>query len=275
MHNLYMAIDPKKIPKLLARIRARRATGGALAADLFQTTLTVKGDKGDMGPAGPQGLTVIGPRGPQGPMGLVGPRGPMGTGPMGPPGPKGDTIIGPPGPKGDTPAAPDLSAQDILDLLIAAGVKIPFELLPPIPTTVEKRSLPQISLIGRAGGARVRYLLNGVSIGEDIQTIDLGTGLTAAKSAPGYLLITATATPGSSISTEQLTATQVGSDITLDLTELVHPIIALQLIFRNGGAVTPGVAAGADGSSRWSQSGNTITVYNADPSDAFLVAYTH
>lgn len=274
-----MALDTKKLLKAVARVRASR-TGG-MASDLFETVLTVKGDKGDQGPKGDQGDTVIGPRGPQGgqgPKGDTGERGPIGAGTQGPKGDKGDTIVGPKGDKGDPGDDAVMTAADILDLLVAAGVKIPFELLPPIPKTVERRSLPQITLVGRAGGARVRYLLGGVPIGEDIQTIDLGSGLTAAKSAPGYLLITATGGQGggANIATEQLTPTQVGNDITLDLTGLTHAFATIQLVFKNGNATVPGVAAGADGSSAWSRSGNTVTVYNADAGgDSFLVAYTY
>ena len=97
--------------------------------------------------------------------GPPGPKGDTVEGPPGPPGPKGDTVEGPPGPPG--PPGPQ-----------GATVKV-----------IEKRSLPQITLFGRPGGSKVRYLLDGVSLGEDIQTIDLGSGFSAQKNAPGYLKI--------------------------------------------------------------------------------------
>lgn len=76
------------------------------------------------------------------------------------------------------------------------------------------------------------------------------------------------------IAMEKLNGTQSGGNITLDLTQLANPYTGILLITRNGQVVAPGTDPG-DGSSRWSKSGNTITVYNADAGEIFLVQYTY
>lgn len=75
--------------------------------------------------------------------------------------------------------------------------------------------------------------------------------------------------------TESLTPTQVGNDITLDLTGLSNTFSVILGIFRNGQLVTSGTSGGSDGSSRWSRAGNIVTVYNAADSDFFSVQYTY
>ncbi len=66
---------------------------------------------------------------------------------------------------------------------------------------------------------------------------------------------------------EALGATASGSDITLNLNSLAHTFDTILWVSRNGQLVTP--------TTGWLRSENTITVYNADASDEYLVSYTY
>lgn len=97
--------------------------------------------------------------------------------------------------------------------------------------------------------------------------LDLGTGLSGTDEGNGLAGLTGSASAGSNIATQELTPTQSGSNITLDLTMLSHSFVAIELVFRNGQRITP--------ISSWSISGNTITVFNADATEEFAVQYTY
>lgn len=205
---------------------------------------------------------------------------------------KGDTVIGPRGPQGlpgRTPAAGvdfytdaekwafiDRVKEEIMPTLMKEMKEQLAAAVEAMPKVIERRSLPQISLIGRAGGARVRYLLAGSPLGEDIQTVDFGSGLTAARGGEGYLIVTATGGGGGGVNlaTEVVTAVTSGNNVTINLTQLSHSFAAVQLVFRSGGNVPPG-SAPADGSSAYTISGNTLTIYNAGSGDGYLVTYTY
>ncbi len=72
------------------------------------------------------------------------------------------------------------------------------------------------------------------------------------------------------IATEELTGTQDGDNITLDLTELTQTWAAIQFVSREGQIKQEGNLV-----SGWSRSGDIVTVYNADASEFFLVQYTY
>ena len=97
-------------------------------------------------------------------------------------------------------------------------------------------------------------------------TLDLLTGLSAVDSGGGVAGVSGTASAGSNIATERVTPVTSGSDITLDLTTLSHPYVAIEVVFRNGPATTPTLD--------WTLSGSTITVFNADNTEIFQVQYT-
>lgn len=82
------------------------------------------------------------------------------------------------------------------------------------------------------------------------------------------------ASGGTNVSTEQLTPTAVGDDVTLDLTQLSNTFTDILFVTRNGQVLMPNGSSGFPGSS-WSISGSTITVYNATDGDIYLVQYTY
>lgn len=83
-----------------------------------------------------------------------------------------------------------------------------------------------------------------------------------------------TSSGGANVATQLLPATQVSTNITLDLTGLTHTFSGILFVTRNGQVLMPNGSAGLPGSS-WTISGNTITVYNASDSDVYLVQYTY
>ncbi len=111
---------------------------------------------------------------------------------------------------------------------------------------------------------------NGTTLGTGgFQTIDLTGSLSATDEGGSIANVTGTGGPGGgvNISTETITATQSGTSVTLDLTTLAHTFIAIEVVFRNGQAITPLTS--------WTRSGNTITIINADASEAYMVQYTY
>ncbi len=97
--------------------------------------------------------------------------------------------------------------------------------------------------------------VNALDIGDEIAEIDV-TGGGGSGSA--------------NIATEELTGTQDGDNITLDLTELTQTWAAIQFVSREGQIKQEGNLV-----SGWSRSGDIVTVYNADASEFFLVQYTY
>lgn len=98
-----------------------------------------------------------------------------------------------------------------------------------------------------------------------VKQIVAGAGITVDNSNLGYPVITATTT-GFSTATETLTGTQSGLNVTLDLTGLSHTFTSVMFVTRNGQVIN---------STAWSRSTNTITVFNADASEAFQVCYNY
>lgn len=70
---------------------------------------------------------------------------------------------------------------------------------------------------------------------------------------------------------EQLTGTQSGNNVTLDLTGLSHTFVTILGVSMNGQILTP--------TSSWTRVGNTITVTNggqgADANSDYLISYTY
>jgi len=90
-------------------------------------------------------------------------------------------------------------------------------------------------------------------------------------------LVTAITNLGGSfvnIATELVTSVASGSDITINLAQLAHSYTAITFVTRNGQVIMPNGNSSIPGSS-WSKSGDTITVYNADSGDVYLVQYIY
>lgn len=98
--------------------------------------------------------------------------------------------------------------------------------------------------------------------------VGAGTGITITTNNIGRKIISATGSgSGANVATEELTATQVGNNVTLNLTQLANTYISIQFISKDGQIVTPGLTG-------WTQSGDTITVFNASADQDYLVNYT-
>lgn len=275
--------DQVKRVRLLAEYATKAGPLGPLLVELLssmqamnKSVATVKGDKGDQGDKGERGFSLAGPPGPQGKEGKEGPPGKTA---IGPPGPPGESIIGPPGPSG-TDGSPDTPEEVRGKLQSLKGEeRLDASAIKNLPVLRTETRLPEISLFGsRPGGAHhLQVTINGVNIGQDIKRLDFaGAGVVVERVGDGNAVVTISGgAGGTSIATEKLTGTQSGNNATLDLTGLAHTFATIQFVTRNGQVIVPGNAAGADGSSAWSRSSNTITVYSADAADIFLVCYSY
>ncbi len=135
------------------------------------------------------------------------------------------------------------------------------------------------ALAEERGGSGIMILANGTmksssAFSLNFKTSSSVTPTVADNPNTGALDISFSASATAALATEALTGTQSGGNVTLDLTQLAHTFSAILLVTRQGQIVTPGTNPG-DGSSRWSRSSNTITIYNADAAESFLVQYTY
>lgn len=122
--------------------------------------------------------------------------------------------------------------------------------------------------MARTAQTNIKLQNNGVAIGSGgFSILNFISGISGVDSGNGIAGLTGTAASGSNVATETISAVQSGSNITLDLTTLSHAFVAIEVVFRNGQAITP--------TTSWSRSTNTITVFNADASEIFLVQYTY
>lgn len=244
------------------RLRALRMQQSPVG-DVFERIQMIKGEKGD---TGDKGDSIVGPQGPQGES-IVGPQGPKGdkgdsvTGPRGPKGDKGDSIIGPKGEQGD-PGIPGISPdiQKIVDSVIKdilSGKKLKASHISDLKRDID--SLRELLMLGgyRGGG----------------DTVAAGNGVTITT-VNGIKQINASGGSGANIATEVVTAVQSGTDVTIALSQLAHTYSSVLLTAKNGQILIPNGNAGLPGSS-WSQSGNVVTVYNADATESFQIQYSY
>jgi hypothetical protein len=96
---------------------------------------------------------------------------------------------------------------------------------------------------------------------------NLISGISAVDSGAGVAGFTGSAASGSNIATDLVTPVTSGANITLDLTTLSHPFVAIEVVFRNGQALTP--------TADWTRSTNTITVTGATTGDVYQIQYTY
>lgn len=105
-------------------------------------------------------------------------------------------------------------------------------------------------------------------------TIDAGSNITLVRNSNGRWTISASASGGSNIKTEVVTATQNGDHVEIDLAQLSETYTSVMFVSRTGQLLMPNGDASLPGSS-WSQAGDIITVYNAGTGDGFLVQYLY
>lgn len=104
--------------------------------------------------------------------------------------------------------------------------------------------------------------------GGGVPSLVAGTGVTLTKTSDGGYIITSTGGgTGTNSLTEKVTGVQSGTDVTLDLTTLAHTPSVILFVTRQGQILTP--------TDDWTQTGDIITVGNADASEIFLVTYTY
>lgn len=122
--------------------------------------------------------------------------------------------------------------------------------------------------MARTAKTNINLRNNSTPLGSSgFDTINLLGSLSASDAGGGVADLTGSGSSGSNIATERVTPVASGSNITLDLTTLLHTFVAIEVVFKNGPAAIP--------VNDWTRSGNTITVVNSDPTDIFLVQYTY
>lgn len=120
--------------------------------------------------------------------------------------------------------------------------------------------------MARTATSGIKIRNNGVALTSGAFTVlDLLSGVSAVDSGDGVSGWTGSAAAGSNVATETITGVTSGANVTLDLTTLAHPFVAIEVVFRNGQALTP--------TTDWSRSSNTITVTGATSSDVYQVQY--
>lgn len=179
-------IDPKKTQKLIAIYKQggpQAVLFAKLFSDLVEKIANVKGATGDKGLKGDRGMK--GDRGETGRQGLIGQRGPTGdkgdrgdVGADGAPGERGEA--GDPGMDGssDTPNQVIAKINKGTEQIDASRVKN-------IPTVIEKREMPNISLFpGRNSGSPLQIMEDSENRGQDVRRINF-VGATVTRVGDG------------------------------------------------------------------------------------------
>lgn len=205
-----------------------------------------KGDKGE------PGKSIVGPAGPQG-KSIQGPTGKPGTNGIGEKGEKGE-----PGKDGN-----NITKAELLAKINEINNGIQISTIAGLETWL--KNLQAAIREAKKGGGKMTH--------GGGMTLTAGSNVTLTRNSDGTWTVAATG-GGSSIATEKLTPTANGSDITLDLTTLAHTFTNILFVTRNGEILMPSGNANLPGSS-WSRVTNTVTVYNADDTDIYLVQYTY
>lgn len=123
--------------------------------------------------------------------------------------------------------------------------------------------------MARTGVVSIRIRNNGTPLGVlGFTTIDLIGSLTGMDEGNGVVGINGSGGgTGTNVDTKVIAGVQSGANVTLDLTTLPHTFVAVELVMRNGQVIQPVVY--------WSLIGSTVTVFNADASEVFMVQYTY
>lgn len=119
----------------------------------------------------------------------------------------------------------------------------------------------QVSILIRNNGTPLGVMgFTTIDLTGTLSGIDEGNGVVGINGSGGG--------SGSNVDTKVVTAVQSGSDVTIDLTQLPHTFVAIEVVFQNGQAKTP--------IAYWSLAGSTITVFNASAADdSFMIQYTY
>lgn len=223
--------------------------------------------------------------------------GPMGIGLRGLPGKNGKdgkSIAGKPGKNGKD--GNTISAKEIIQKLNASPNSIAVETILGLETLIQERQLTKRQIVKMLNESpnsiEIKTIIGLDTFLKNLQrairekvpssarkhgggmTLVAGTNITLVRNSNGTWTVASTASGGSNIATEKVVAVQSGTDVTIDLTQLAHTASGVLVVARNGQMLIPNGNASLDGSS-WSQSGSTITVYNADRGDVYLVQYTY
>lgn len=99
-------------------------------------------------------------------------------------------------------------------------------------------------------------------------TLDLTSNISASDEGGGVANVAATGgATGTNITVEVVTAVTSGANVTIDLTTLLHTFSAIEVVFRNGQALTP--------TTDWSRTSNTITITDAASTEVYQIQYTY
>lgn len=141
----------------------------------------------------------------------------------------------------------------------------------------------RLEVIGSAMGAPNRSLyINGTLPSPYFSDTNLVAGtnivltpVTDFVHGTANVIISASGTGGGvNIAGQVVTSTASGSNVTIDTAQTVHLLLTTLEVYRNGQSLQPNGNAGLPGSS-WSQASTIINVYNADPSDVYMLLYTY
>lgn len=169
----------------------------------------------------------------------------------------------------------DIITEKVADKMSKRKIKVneidPLQILEQIMSLPEEKriSTKHINGLDQTIHAIQSQLKRQYLHGGGISSLIAGSGITLVKNSDGSYTITASASSGANTAVETLTPTQVGADITLNLTGLSHTFVSILGVTRQGIFQNPSTTDG------WSRSGNTVTVKNASGSDTYQVMYTY
>lgn len=138
------------------------------------------------------------------------------------------------------------------------------------------KDTPNLELFRRGGGGgpNLVVLNEGVVLSSAVKTIDFrGANVDVVDVGDGEIVVTVTGGSGggTNVASQVIaTKTQAGDNVTFSLTQLTHTYSTVLWISRNGIIMTPN-----DTNLGYSQAVDTITVYNADISEPFIISYTY
>ena len=242
----------EEVEKIFEEVKASMMQ---MAKDELKRLLSTikKGDKGEKGDKGADSRIIVGPRGPKGDS-IRGPEGKQG--------PPGKAIRGEKGEPGKDGS--EITYRQLMTKInsIPGGVKIQsVDGLKKLLDTLERMIRAKVG-----EGRKHRHGGGGM-------TIDAGSNITLVRGSDGRWTISS-ASGGVNVATEAVTTVQSGDHVTIDLTQLANTSTGVLIVSKNGQMLMPNGSAGLPGST-WSQSGSTVTVYNADTSESYLIQYTY
>lgn len=253
MTSFMLDVAETKLEELFNEVKPALTDEATKAARTVAATIKKgdKGDKGDsiVGPKGDKGDSVPGENGQDGADGEDGADGKDGK--------DGESIIGDKGKDGN-----EVTRKAIISKINEKPEVIQIKSIKGLENYL--KNLQRAIREAAQGGGK---MVHGGGM-----TLTAGTNVTLVRNSNGTWTVSASGGGSSSLATEQVTAVASGTDVTIDLTQLAHMLVTALFVTRNGQVLMPNGNANLPGSS-WSKSGTVITVYNADPSDIYLIQY--